>query len=80
MPEPSQRDTNLSTAVKLAEMGRDMVYVKETVNSINDKVSHGYVTKEEFYPIKRMVYTTITALILSVVGAIGVLLTHQGGK
>lgn len=77
--EPTQRDTNLNTAVKLAEMGRDMVYVKETVRSIDDKVSHGYVTKEEFDPIKRLVYGVVALVTTAVVGAV-LALVVRGGK
>lgn len=80
MNEPTQRDTNINTAVKMAEFGRDMVYVKDKLDTINDKISHGYVTKEEFDPIKRLVYGTVGLVLISFMVAILALVVKGGSK
>jgi hypothetical protein len=56
--------------VKLAVMANDMTYLKNAVDSIDKKISSGYVTKEEFDPIKRIVYGLISLVLVAVVGAL----------
>lgn len=57
-------------AVKLAVMANDMTYLKNAVDNIDKKISSGYVTKEEFDPIKRIVYGLISLVLIAVVGAL----------
>lgn len=57
-------------AVKLAVMANDMTYLKNAVDKIDQKISSGYVTKEEFDPIKRIVYGLISLVLIAVVGAL----------
>lgn len=72
--------TDVATAVRIGELGRDMAYVKEKVDGIDEKVSHGYVTKEEFEPIRRLVYGVVTLTVIAVVGAILALVIKSGIK
>lgn len=76
-----KEEVNLATAVRVAELGRDMSYVREKLDTIDDKVSKNYVTKEEFDPIKRLVYGTV-ALVLTVVGLalLALIVTKGSGK
>lgn len=76
--QPQSEPTSLGTAVKIAELGRDMKYVKEAVDKIDDKVSKGYVTKEEFDPIKRLVYGVVTLFTVAIVGGIMAILVRGG--
>lgn len=57
-------------AVKLAVLESNMVYIKEKLDDIDQKVSHGYVTKEEFEPIKKIVYGVVSLILVAVVGAL----------
>lgn len=77
--ETTRKDeVNLATAVKVAELGRDMSYVRETVDKIDEKVSKNYVTKDEFDPIKRLVYGTVGTVGAIVVLAIMDLIVTKG--
>lgn len=61
----SQRDD-----VKLAVLQNDMSYVKDKLDSIDNKVSSHYVSKEEFEPIKKVVYGLVGLILVAVVGAV----------
>lgn len=62
---PSTRDE-----VKLAVMQNDLNYIKEKLNTVDDKVSNHYVSKEEFEPIKKIVYGLVGLILVAVVGAL----------
>lgn len=65
MADQKQRDT-----VKLAVLESNMVYIKEKLDDIDKKVSSGYVTKDEFEPIKKIVYGVVSLILVAVVGAV----------
>lgn len=56
--------------VKLAVLANDMSYVKDKLDSIDNKVSSHYVSKEEFEPIKKIVYGLVGLILVAVVGAV----------
>lgn len=56
--------------IKLAVIQNDLSYIKEKMNAIDTKVSMGYVSKEEFEPIKKIVYGVVSLILVSVVGAL----------
>lgn len=56
--------------IKLAILQTDMAYIKEKLNDIDQKVSSGYVSKEEFEPIKKIVYGVVSLILTAVIGAI----------
>lgn len=58
-----------SNDIKLAVLQNDMSYVKDKLDSIDDKVSSHYVSKEEFEPIKKIVYGLTGLILVAVVGA-----------
>lgn len=55
---------------KLAVLETNMLYIKEKLDDIDKKVSSGYVSKEEFEPIKKIVYGLVSLILTAVVGAI----------
>lgn len=61
---------NQSDETKLAVIQNDVTYIKEKMNAIDSKVSSGYVTKEEFEPIKRIVYGVVSLILVAVMGAL----------
>lgn len=63
MPQPSDK-------VKLAIMDTKLDNVIEKLNSVDDKVSQHYVSKEEFDPIKKIVYGLVSLILIAVVGAL----------
>ncbi len=65
--------------IKLAVIQNDLTYIKEKMNAIDNKVSSGYVSKEEFEPIKKIVYGVVSLILIAVVGAL-VALVISGSK
>ena len=63
MPEQSDE-------TKLAIMQTDLTYIKEKLNAVDNKVSSHYVSKEEFEPIKKIVYGMVGLILVAVVGAL----------
>ena len=61
---------NNSDEVKLAVIQNDLTYIKEKMNAIDTKVSNNYVSKEEFEPIKKIVYGVVSLILIAVVGAL----------
>lgn len=62
--------SNQSDETKLAVMQTDITYIKEKLNAVDTKVSSHYVTKEEFEPIKRIVYGVVSLILTAVIGAV----------
>lgn len=54
----------------IAVIANDMSYVKRDIAEIKETVAHGYVTKDEFEPIKRLVYGLVGLILVGVVGAL----------
>ena len=61
---------NQSDETKLAVIQTDLTYIKEKLNAVDNKVSSHYVSKEEFEPIKRIVYGLVSLILVAVVGAL----------
>jgi hypothetical protein len=62
--------SNLSDETKLAVMQTDLTYIKEKLNAVDTKVSSNYVSKEEFEPIRKIVYGVVSLILVAVVGAV----------
>lgn len=56
--------------IELAVIKNDLTYIKEKLNSVDQKVSTHYVSKEEFEPIKKIVYGLVSLILIAVVGAL----------
>lgn len=65
MPSDHERDD-----IKLAVIQNDLTYIKEKMNTIDTKVSNHYVSKDEFEPIKKIVYGVVGLILVAVVGAL----------
>lgn len=63
MPEQSDE-------IKLAVIQTDLNYIKEKLNAVDTKVSAHYVSKEEFEPIKKIVYGLVSLILTAVAGAV----------
>lgn len=61
---------NQSDETKLAVIATDLTYIKEKLNAVDQKVSTHYVSKEEFEPIKKIVYGLVSLILIAVVGAL----------
>jgi hypothetical protein len=65
MASDSNRDD-----IKLAVIQNDLTYIKEKMNAIDLKVSSGYVSKEEFEPVRKIVYGLVSIILIAVIGAL----------
>ena len=61
------RDTN---GTKIALIQQDISYMKDKLDSVDQKVSTHYVSREEFEPIKKIVYGMVGLILVAVVGAL----------
>lgn len=59
-----------SDEVKFAVMQNDLTYIKKQLEAVDAKVSGSYVSKEEFEPIKKIVYGLVSLILVAVVGAV----------
>ena len=48
----------------------DIAYIKDDVREIKEKMSADYITREEFEPIKKLVYGTIGLVLTAVAIAV----------
>ena len=70
-------DTTDNDSVKLAVMQRDIEYLRKTHDESNTKldaliikIDDRYLTKDEFKPVRNIVYGLITLIVIAVIGAI----------
>lgn len=70
-------DLDLNDRTNIALLQQDIGYIKEKVASIDLKLEKDYVTREEFEPIKRIVYGMVGIIMTSVLLAI-ILLVIRG--
>lgn len=62
--------TKQSDETKLAVIQNDLTYIKDKLNAVDQKVSTHYVSKEEFEPIRKIVYGMVSLILVAVVGAL----------
>lgn len=62
--------SNQSDETKLAVIQNDLTYIKEKLNVVDNKMNSNYVSKEEFEPIKKIVYGLVSLILIAVVGAL----------
>jgi len=62
---------------KLAVIATDISYMKEKLTRIDSQLLGNFVTKEEFEPIKKIVYGLVGLILVGVVGAILALILRQ---
>lgn len=56
--------------VIIAEIKRDLLYIKEKINDIELKLDHQYVTQAEFQPVRMIAYGLVSMVVMGVVGAL----------
>jgi len=65
-----QERINDRTNIDLAVIATDVSYIKRDVAEIKNKLEADYVTRQEFDPIKKVIYGLVTLILTGVVGAI----------
>lgn len=62
--------TNTDLSVQIAVIGQKVTTIEESVRNIESKLEGHYVTKEEFDPVKRIVYGIVTLMLTAVIVAL----------
>lgn len=73
MPED---DYNYETKIAVAQI--DIEHIKETLDSLDKKLSLHYITKYEFEPVRNIVYGIVSLVLVAVVGALIALVLQPG--
>jgi hypothetical protein len=71
---------NQSEETKMALVQKDIFLIKENLLEINNKLDDKYVTKEEFKPIKMLVYGCVGLMLTIMVTSMVYLVVNQSGN
>lgn len=74
---PNEDTKSKSMAVNQAVMANDIQYIKQKLDSIETQVTSHYITKDEFEPVKRLVYGMVGLILIAVVGALVNIVVHS---
>lgn len=56
--------------IDAGRLASDIEYIKRDIGEIKDALAQGYVTQEEFKPVKALVYGVAGIILTAVIGAI----------
>lgn len=56
--------------LEIALMAQDIKYIKEDVHDMKASMSSGFVSKDEFLPIRNIVYGFVSLALIAVIGAL----------
>jgi len=62
---------------QIAVMANDISYIKKSIDDMNSRLDHHYVTKDEFDPIKKLVYGMVAIVLSSVAAAVMAILVKK---
>lgn len=62
--------TRETSDTKIALIQQDISYMKDKLDNVDQKISTHYVSREEFEPIKKIVYGMVGLILIAVVGAL----------
>lgn len=69
--------TDENERITLAQIKTDLDYIKRDIADIKATIRTDYVTREEFSPIKSIVYGLVGIIMTAVVGALVALVIKQ---
>ena len=61
----------------VALIAKDVEYIKKDVGDVKERLEKSYVTREEFDPIKKLVYGIVGLVLTGVVGALLTLIIRK---
>ncbi len=64
------KEATSTTAESLVSIAKDIEYLKRDVSEIKTKLENNYVSKDEFTPVRNIVYGLVGILGVATVGAI----------
>lgn len=76
--EQSKNTSNISRINSdLIGIAKDISYISSDVKEIKEKMESNYVTKDQFEPVKNIVYGMVSLILLAVVGALVALVVNK---
>lgn len=66
-----------SAAVTLAVIATDISYIKDEMRGMKQQIGSDYVTKDQFEPVRNLVYGMVALILTGVIGALLTLVTRQ---
>lgn len=66
-----------SDKISIAVINSNIVDIKEDLRDIKNKLEADYVTRQEFDPVKKIVYGLVSVILLAVVGALVTLVINK---
>lgn len=73
-PQQQRDDATVQDRIDVAVMKSDIGYIKSTVTDLKSSLQSNYIGREEFEPIKKIVYGMVGLILVAVVGALMALL------
>lgn len=67
-----------SQAAQLEIMSNDIKYIREDMAEIKKALQENYVTKDQFQPVKRVVYGGVSFIVAVFVTAFGYIISSAG--
>lgn len=77
MTQPNSSTRTESENTQIALMANDLGYVRKSIDVLTDKIDKNYVTKDEFEPIRKLVYGMVGLILVAVVGAVMTLILRK---
>lgn len=62
---------------QIAVMANDISYIKKSIDDMNSRLDRHYVTKDEFDPIKKLVYGMVALVLSGIVTAVMTLVVKK---
>lgn len=73
----NKSNNNTSTKVAMAEMAKDIGYIKETLNELDNKVGSFYVSLDKYNALEarvrmleKVLYSLLALIVVPVIGAV----------
>lgn len=77
--DDNDEDLNLGggMAIQVALLRKDISYMKKQLADIKYQVGDHYVTKDEFEPVRKLVYGMVALVLITVMGLLLSLVVHK---
>lgn len=62
---------------QIAVMANDISYIKKAISDLSAKIDDNYITRQEFEPIRKLVYGLVALILTGVVGGLLTLIIQK---
>lgn len=71
------KSTNTNQRTNMAVMANDIVYIRQTMKDVSDKLEKDYVTRDEFEPVRNVVYGMVGLILVGFLMAVIALIIRK---